>query len=304
MLASENQLLRGPFVLEVGHTVLLTRFFGTVPRTTNCFPLRQYAQPATSTVTSPSDQQRSPSTVFPAIDSHFLSTSQDTSLPPHCRGCFSRPHPPTLAPLIHFVSAHGGGFGSQYRCCGSREFRSHRGSELRCGDRSGRRASHGARRCSHASRHPPLCLCDRDSAAPAPASPEASVLPSHKERKILGSLLLREKLLIITQCADKVPREALAARYGVKKRVVYGVWQGWVNTWAAAARGVPLGARFIQLWRFPLVDQLLFEWFMRIRSMGRKTIPISRYALQVKASERARRHYPGKPFAASKGFVD
>ena len=151
---------------------------------------------------------------------------------------------------------------------------------------------------------PPPLAVTATPAAPVVAAPSTSTLPSSKERKIRGSLLLGEKLLIITQCADKVPREALAARYGVTKRAIYGVWQGRVNSWAAAARGVPLGARCIQVCRFPLVDQLLFEWFMRIRSMGRKKMPISRHALQVKASELARRHYPGKHFAASNGFVD
>jgi len=116
--------------------------------------------------------------------------------------------------------------------------------------------------------------------------------------------MLGEKLLLITQVADRVPHETLALRYGVTKRPIYGVWAGRSKTWDAAGRGVPLRAHCVQVCRFPLIDRLLYEWFMRIRSMGRKTMPISLIALQVKPSQLARLHYPAASFSASNGFVD
>ena len=106
---------------------------------------------------------------------------------------------------------------------------------------------------------PPSLSVTETPAAPTAAARATSILPSNKERKIRGSLLLGENLLIITQCADKVPREALATLCGVTKREIYGVWQGRVNTWAAAARCVPLGFRCIHLCRFPLDDELLLS---------------------------------------------
>jgi len=105
---------------------------------------------------------------------------------------------------------------------------------------------------------PPFLSVTETPAAPTASARATSILPSKKERKIRG-FILGENLLIITQCADKVPREALATRYGVTKRAIYGVWQGRVNTWAAVARGVPLGARCIHLCRFPLNDKLLLS---------------------------------------------
>jgi len=45
-----------------------------------------------------------------------------------------------------------------------------------------------------------------------------------------------------------------------------------------AARGGPLRAHCVQVCRFPLIDKLLYEVFMRIQAMGRKTMPISRIA--------------------------
>jgi len=140
-------------------------------------------------------------------------------------------------------------------------------------------------------------------AAPAVPAVAAPAAPS-AQRRDRGKLMLGEKLLVITQVADRVPRETLALRYGVTKRAIYGVWAGRSKTWDAAARGVPLRAHCVQVCRFPLIDKLLYEWFMRIRSMGRKTMPISRIALQVKASQLARLHYPAASFSESNGFVD
>jgi len=134
-------------------------------------------------------------------------------------------------------------------------------------------------------------------AVPAPAAPSA-------QRRDRGNLMLGKNLLGITQDADRVPRETLALRYGVTKRAIYGVWAGRSKAWDAAARGVPLRAHCVQVCRFPLIDKLLYEWFMRIRSMGRKTMPISRIALQVKASQLARLHSPAASFSASNGLVD
>ena len=86
-------------------------------------------------------------------------------------------------------------------------------------------------------------------AVPAVASPAA---PS-TQRRDRGKLMLDEKLLLVTQVADRVPRETLALRYAVTKRAIYGVWAGWRRTWDAAALSLPLRAHCLQVCRFPLV---------------------------------------------------
>jgi len=140
-------------------------------------------------------------------------------------------------------------------------------------------------------------------AAPAVPAVAAPAAPS-AQRRDRRKLRLGDKIHHITEVADRVPDETLALRYGVTKRAIYGVWAGWSKILDAAARGVPLRAHCVQVCWFPLIGELLYEWFMRIRSMGRKTMPISRIALQVKASQLACLHYPVTTFSASNGFVD
>lgn len=146
------------------------------------------------------------------------------------------------------------------------------------------------------------------SALPAPQAPGAPEVAaagaSRGERPRRASLTIQQKQLLITQVDDKVPRDVLAQRYGISKRTVHSVSARRQEVWAAAAAGAPSFARCVQPCRFPLVNSLLFDWFYRIRTMGRKTMPLSRLALSVKARELAQRHYPEKDFAASNGFVD
>jgi len=75
-------------------------------------------------------------------------------------------------------------------------------------------------------------------AVPAVAAPAAPFAQCRNR----GKIMLDEKLLLITQVADRVPRETLALRYGVTKREIYGVWAERIKTWDAVARGVPLRA--------------------------------------------------------------
>ena len=136
--------------------------------------------------------------------------------------------------------------------------------------------------------------------APGIAAPGAP----RGERPRRASLTIQQKQLLITQVDDKVPRDVLAQRYGISKRTIHSVSARRREVWAAAAAGAPSFARCVQPCRFPLVNSLLFEWFLRIRTMGRKTMPLSRLALSVKARELAQRHYPGQDFSASNGFID
>ena len=134
-------------------------------------------------------------------------------------------------------------------------------------------------------------------AVTAPAAPSA-------QRRDRGWLMPGENIFIITQVAERVPLKTLALRCGVTKRAIYDVWAGQSKTWDAAARGMPLGAHCVQVCRSPLIDQLLDEWLMRIRSMVRKTMPISRIALQAQARQLARLRYPEASSSASDGFIN
>eukprot|EP00170_Pyropia_yezoensis_P000282 contig_1783_g283 len=130
----------------------------------------------------------------------------------------------------------------------------------------------------------------------------ARVAPGGATRSIVRrpALALQQRLLIITQVADGIPLDILATRYGVSRRAISRIHSCREQTWRAADAGVPYSSLCAHPAHFPLVDEALLAWFLRLRSAG---LPVSRLALQVKAVALAGVHYPGAPFRASNGYI-
>jgi len=116
-----------------------------------------------------------------------------------------------------------------------------------------------------------------------------------------GTMTLQQRLLLITQVADKVPSAVLAERHGVTPRSVARVYAQREHLWAATSAGVPHESRCTRFGRYPLIDKELMRWFLRMREEG---IPVSRFALQVKAGSLAAALHPGIKFGASNGYVE
>ena len=144
-------------------------------------------------------------------------------------------------------------------------------------------------------------------ATPPPSSvaPPAPRLPPERAVGTRGpNLQLQQKLLRISKVEDKVPREVLLQCSGITKRGIQYIYSKRQAVWAAAEGGTPRYARCAQKCRFPHVNSLLFDWFVRLRRLGRKAIPISCLALSEKAKQLAREHYTGVKLTGSNGFVD
>lgn len=117
----------------------------------------------------------------------------------------------------------------------------------------------------------------------APGEPRAVAHGAPRgDRSRRASLIIQQKQLTMTQVDDKVRRAVLAQRHGISKWTIHISSARRREVRAAAAACAPFFARCVQPCRFPLLKALLFEWFLRIRSMGRTTIPLSRLALSAK----------------------
>jgi len=149
------------------------------------------------------------------------------------------------------------------------------------------------------------------AAAGMPDTPSVAALQAYGPRAvILGAAQviarrlktsIQQRLLLITQEADKVPTAVLADRYGVSKRTVTRHYEHRESTWVAASRGVPHWSTCAHNGKFPLLDRALFDWFIRVRGSG---LPVSRLALQVRAGELSGTLYPGVSFQTSNGCVE
>jgi len=149
------------------------------------------------------------------------------------------------------------------------------------------------------------------AAAGMPDTPSVAALQDYGPRAVIpgaarviarrGKTSIQQRILLITQVADKVPTAVLADRYGVSKRTVNRHYEHRESTWAAASRGVPHWSTCAHDGKFPLVDRALFDWFIRVRGSG---LPVSRLALQVRAGELSGTLHPGVSFQASNGYVE
>lgn len=129
----------------------------------------------------------------------------------------------------------------------------------------------------------------------------SSLLPTSVPRSRHKTLTLEQRILLVTQAQDGVSRAVLADRYGVDRRTVRRVYAQRETHWESSAAGVSPSSQCTRASRFRTVCQELFEWFVRARTGGP---PVSRLALQVRASALAQRHYPGVAFNASNGLIE